>query len=228
MNKKMMLLAVAAVSAAMLAVPAFASAQSAHLSLNPGAFTLKGGVSNLSRVAGGGSTGQETTGSGNFENTTTGTIKLTFHKVNAGILGNCASTAEGHSFAAGAGTVTTTTLPFHLITLPTESPAILITPSATGHFASYTCQLGTVVVGGAGKGVIGTITSPKCGEASTTAVAKFTGTNGVQAHTNYTGTKYTLESSVNGGAFSQSAMTAEATITFGGFKPTLICTHTTT
>jgi hypothetical protein len=229
MSKKMMLLAVMAGSAVMLAVPTLGSAQSAHLSSNPGAFSVHGGALTLSRVAGGGTLGTTTTGSGGYENTTTGTLKLTLHGMQFGPWGSCSSTAEGHPHTGGPGTVTTTTLPFHLITLPTESPAILITSAVGGHFASYTCGASNTPVVVSGNGIIGTIASPNCGVASNTASLRFTGAAGVQAHTSYTGTKYALESTLGGGGKSPTAINAEATITFaGGVKPSLICTHTST
>jgi hypothetical protein len=223
MSKKMMMLAIAVASAAMLAVPAFASATSAHLSFNPGAYNVHGGASVLSRVAGASTHGSTTTGNGTFENTTTGTVKLQFHNVTSPTLGNCGSTTEGHPEVAGGGIVTTTTLPFHLVMLANGVPGILIT-SLNGHFATYRC--GGITVKVTGNGILGTITAPKCGQASNTATLSFTGAKGVQTHQIYTNTKYTLESElISVSAKSQSAMNAHATITFPvGASPTLICT----
>ncbi|HEX6152228.1 MAG TPA: hypothetical protein VFZ19_01780 [Solirubrobacterales bacterium] len=230
MSKKMMLLALAAISAAMLAVPAFASALPAHLSINPGNFTLHGGASTLSRVEGGGTTGTTTTGTGKFENTTTGTVTLTFHGVKDPFGGSCNSAGQP------AGTVVTTTLPFHLVMLGAHKPGILITAAAGNHFVSYTCLFAPNIVvrgnpegegegnpTGQGEGVLGEITSPTCGTASKEAKVKFIGANGIQTPTAYTNGHYTLISSINGGPFSASAMNAEATISFG-VNPTLICT----
>ncbi|HKO37141.1 MAG TPA: hypothetical protein VJU14_02095 [Solirubrobacterales bacterium] len=230
MSKKMMLLALSAISAAMLAVPAFASALPAHLSVNPGNFTLHGGASALSRVGGGGTTGTTTTGTGKFENTTTGTVTLTFHGVKDPFGGSCNSPGQP------AGTVVTTTLPFHLVMLGAHKAGLLITSAAGNHFVSYTCIfVPNIVVGGnppgegegnptgEGQGILGEITSPTCGTAANEAKVKFNGANGIQAPTSYTGGHYTLISSVNGGIPVQSAMNAEATIKFG-VNPTLICT----
>ncbi|HST68381.1 MAG TPA: hypothetical protein VLI94_01840 [Solirubrobacterales bacterium] len=222
--KKMMLLALAAVSA-LLALPAFASAAPVHVQThaggNPGAFTVAGGASELVRSSGGGTKGETVSGNGTFENTTTGTVKLTFGKVKSETLGDCASTAEGHSRATGPGTVTTTTLPFHLITTPTGNPAILIT-SNIGHFASFTCGGIGIGVTVNGNGIIGTITAPACGGTSTTATLSFTQAGGIQNHKTYTGVSYNLTSTILGSA-SESGMTAHATVTFGGAR-TLICT----
>ncbi|HEX6152227.1 MAG TPA: hypothetical protein VFZ19_01775 [Solirubrobacterales bacterium] len=233
MSKKMMLLALAAISAAMLAIPALASATPAHLSINPGNFTIHGGSSTLSRVAGGGTTGTTTTGTGKFENTTTGTVALTFHEVRDPFGQLC------NSPGAPAGTVVSTTLPFHLVMLGAHKPGLLITSAAGNHFVTYTCPFptGTIVVRGnpagegegnptgQGQGVLGEITSPTCGTAANEAKVRFNGINGIQTPTTYTGGHYTLISSVNGGPYSASAMNAEATIKFGaGINPTLICT----
>ena len=208
---------------AMLALPAFASALPAHLDSAPAnAFTVHGGVSELSRVGGGGTTGTTTTGKGSFENTTTGTVKLTFHHVTAANTFNCTTSGQA------TGTVTTTELPFHLVMLATNKPGILITPGANNHFATYNCGIfvGTIEVKG-GNGILGTVKSPECGVSSTTATLDFNATGGVQEHLNYTGTEYTLKSSLNGSTPpAQSGMEAEATITFGGGESrSIVCTH---
>jgi hypothetical protein len=232
--KRLMLGALAALCA-MLALPALASATPAHISPAPEVpFSIHGGASELSRVAGGGSTGTTTTGSGSFENTTTGKIKLTFHGVKSTIGTNCTSPGQP------TGTVTTTELTFHLVMLAANTPGILITGNETTtgvktagegpwghHFVDYACGIFIPTVQVRGNGVLGTITAPACGAASTTANVKFEPTvkgNGVQKHSSYTGTNYGLESSIGEGAYSASAMEAEATITFGGAKPTLVCT----
>jgi hypothetical protein len=233
--KRLMIGALAALSA-MLLLPALASATPAHVSPQPvGNFSIHGGASEWSRVAGGGSTGTTTTGTGTFENTTTGKIKLTFHGVKSSIGTNC------HQPGGPVGTVTTTELTFHLVMLAANTPGILITGNETTtgvktagegpwghHFFDYTCGIFIPTVQWRGNGLLGTITAPACGAASNTAKVKFDPNvkgNGVQKHSSYTGTNYSLESSIGEGAYSASAMEAEATITFsGGAKPTLSCT----
>jgi hypothetical protein len=219
--KKLMLGALAALCA-MLALPAFASALPAHLSENPGSFTVHGGASALSRVGGGGTNGTTTTGTGSFENTTTGTVSLVFHEVKSSIGTNCTSAGQP------TGTVKTATLPFHLVMLATEKPGILLTPPAGGgNWAHYSCGIFIPTVQVTGNGILGTITSPSCGVKSNTATLSFKGTEGVQEHLTYTGTTYDLHSTLSeGGATATSAMTAEATIKFGvGKEPSIICTH---
>jgi hypothetical protein len=221
--KKMLLLALAAISA-LLALPAFASANpGVHVVPKPeGAFSVHGGASTLTRTDGNSTTGTTTTGTGTFENTTTGTVKLTFHGVKA--LGfSCGSTREDH--IENSGTVTATSLPFHLVTLDGGIPGILMTPGMTNHWARFKSGFGVISLVVLGSGVLGEITNPACGANSNTATLKFSGAAGVQTPLTMTGTKYTLESSINGGANTQSAMNAEAKITFaGGATPKLVCT----
>ena len=224
--KKMLLLALAAMSAR-LALPAFSSATPAHLNENPGVFTVHGGAAGWSRTDGVTTTSTTTTGVGSFESTTTGTVKFTVHGKNSALLGSCGSTAEGHTEASG--TVTTTTLPFHLVMLGASKPGILLTPGKTAngepHFATYSCGsffTATIVV--KGNGILGEITSPACGVKSGTATLKFNGAGGVQTPQLYTGVNYSLSSKLGSGAFTQSAMNAEAKITFGGKTPSIVCT----
>jgi hypothetical protein len=223
--KKMILLALAAISA-MLMLPALASATPAHLSKTPENFSVHSWSSYLSRVDGSVVTAAATNGSGAFENTTTGTVKLTFEGVQTqNPTTNCASTGEGHALIAGGGKATTTTLPFHLVMLSASRPGVLVTPAANNHFATFKCVGGLVTIVVKGVGILGEITSPLCGEASLFARVNFWGSNGVQSPAFHTGHKYTLETSINGGGFVQAAMSTEASITLlSATTPTLNCT----
>lgn len=225
MTKKTMLLALAAVSAAFLAVPALASAQPAHLKEGAPAFTIAGGAGTLSRTDANSVSCTSVTGKGQFENTTTGNVtELTFKGCKNGLGFNCASTEEGH--LASSQTITTTVpLPFHLIMYATDKPAILLTPNAqTAIFSHFTCLGVKVTV--TGNGIIGTITAPKCNVSSATATLAFEGGAGVQNHIKYTNTDYDLHS-VLGGSVATSAINTTATITFTGGNRTIECTHTT-
>jgi hypothetical protein len=233
---KRLMLGALATLCAMLALPALASATPAHISPAPEApFSIHGGASELSRVAGGGLTATTTTGTGAFENTTTGRISLMFHGMKSSIGTNCESAGQP------TGTVTTTELTFHLVMLAANAPGILITGNQTTtgvktadegpwghHFVDYTCGIFIPTIQVRGNGILGTFTAPACGAASSTAKIKFEPTvkgNGVQKHSSYTGTNYDLESSIGEGAYSTTAREAELTITFGGgATPTLICT----
>jgi hypothetical protein len=223
--KKSLLLALAVVSAAMLAVPALASAQTAHLSATS-AFTVTGGASTLATTSGVTTAGTSVTGTGEFTTTTTGTLKLIFHGVTEEIFGTkCGSTGQGH--AENSGTVTTTDLTFHLIMLATNKPGILITPNAaTSVFAHFKCLgIETTVTG---SGILGTITAPACGVASSTATLKFRSTsNGHQEHKLYTGVNYDLHTGPNANQTASMNVPLDAKIHFaGGASRTIECTHT--
>lgn len=217
---------------AMLALPALVSATPVHLNPAPEVTsTIFGGASELTRVGGGYTTADGTTGTAVFENTTTGRLKLTFHAVRSGIGTFCKSAGQP------AATVTTTELTFHLVMLAANTPGILITGNKTvgtagtegegpwgHHFFDYGCGIFIPTIQVRGNGLLGTITSPECGKKSITVTVSFKrAAVGVQQHTSYTGTTYGLESSIGGGAYSASAMEAEATIGVSG-TPELVCT----
>ena len=189
MNKKIMLLALGAISAVVLAVPAFASAL-IPLHLNPtpaGPQSIDSvGVARLSTTGGTQITCNGVSGNAAFEaGGTTGTLNLTFG-------GDCTENVLGtRCTSAGepTGNISTTALPFHLVTLANEKPGVLITPNATGAFAHFTCAGGLITVTVEGNGVIGTITSPECKKSASSATLSFVATaNGVQQHTTVAGT----------------------------------------
>lgn len=225
MSKKMMLLALSAVAAALFALPAVASATPAHISAAENFTVTKGAVSALGLLE---TTGGEkvecaggVSGTGTFENTTTGTITLEF----SGCANACqSSAAEGGTPVANQ--IRTTALPFHLITGSTTNAAILITPNAaTGVFAHFNCAFGFVQRTVKGNGVIGTITSPNCGAAAAkTGVVKFEQTAGVQKHTTYTGVTYGLTSGPPAGPFVPAGEQAEGQLHFANAK-SIVCTH---
>jgi hypothetical protein len=190
--KKIMLLALAAVSAVLFVVPASASAGVWDIEpangLYPLTFNIHGGTAELKTTGGTSVHCTSVSGTGSYADKTTGTINLTFHGCKAFGF-NCNSTG------APAGTIVTTALPFHNVHLePNKTkPGILITPNGT-HFASFTCFIVGVTV--SGNGVLGEVTSPACGATSNTAVVKFASTApGVQLWKQVTtaGTVYNLK-----------------------------------
>jgi hypothetical protein len=223
MSKKITLLALAAISAAVFALPATASAF-VPLHLNPapaGAQTIDDVTPGNPTLTTAGSTIEcETfTGSATFDNSggTTGKMSLKFS-------GNCKESvfnSSCHSPGAPNGTIETTTLPFHLVTTKETKPGVLVTPSTDGSFAHVEC-FGTFVkftVGG--NGLVGTITSPGCGGKSTSATIDFNAPEpGVQEHTTVhsTSTVYRLEKEGENAA--QDAI-GKLTLTN---EPTLECT----
>lgn len=210
--RKMVLAAVMAVFA-FAAMPAFAAANvTADLPADSN-FTVHGGAGQLTGALN--IKCSTTTGSGKFESSTTGKIKFTFHSCS--VLFPCTTSGQP------SGTITTTELPFHLVTITNKKPGVLITPGANNHFASFSCVVASAVVGG--NGVIGEITSP-CNVKSKTFGVNFAGSGTVQNHTTIDGssTEYSLTSSIGGGAPANAALDSSGTATFvSGGEGTLTC-----
>lgn len=215
MKKKTMLLALAAVSAAMLALPAMASAlEPLHLNPTPkGAKEIHGGVGVLSTTGGTTITCNTVGGSATFNaGGTTGTMELTFTGDCRESIFNttCRSTGQVN------GTITTTELPFDLVTLNgTEEgvtpPGVLVTPNASGAFAHVICAGGLVTFTVDGNGVIGTI-EQKCDETSERADIDFNATkHGQQEHKTVKGTETEYDLTKDG---ETAAQDATGTVTF--------------
>jgi hypothetical protein len=207
MSKKIMLLALAAVSAAMFAVPAMAMAEDIpnHVVPKPLVATpITGGTSTLQSTSGLKVTCGKVAGSATWTSSTTGKINLTF-----------SSDCTENLFGTECGSIPTTELEFHLLTLPNNVPGILIT-SNNNHFATFTCTGGFVKVVVSGNGIIGKITSPACGGSSVTSKILFSQTAGVQAQKTVAGTEtvYNLKSSTNGAAPVEAGQSGEGTVTF--------------
>jgi hypothetical protein len=236
MSKKLMMLALAAVSAAMFALPAVASAGNWHLetagkttgpelaiTAGAGILSTKGNFLTVKN------TGMSGTAKFNENSTTTGTID----QVSAGVTGGLKFTGVTSlgfpctSAGQPAGTVLTTPLAFHLEKIETETPGLLITPNGGGaepkHFATFTCAGIKNVV--RGNGIFGDVTN-KCSEETEkgTAVFQTTGENGNQKYKQVTttGEIYDLEASTGEGAFGTAAMEITATMT--GVKSKVNCT----
>jgi hypothetical protein len=216
MNMKLLSLALAAVSAAMFALPAVASAEFAHVD-KTGAFTVSGGAGSLTRADASNFSSTGLTGSGSFTTTTTGKMALTFIGANFTPLGvHCQTKGKA------TGEIATTELEFHLITVTKNVPGVLITSTA-GHFATYECAGAEVKI--TGGGILGEITSPVCGGKSVQATVSFSSASaGTQKHTTWTSTTYDLESTVFGNKATSSVdITATAKFTDGVARE-LICT----
>jgi len=215
MSKKMMLLALAVVSAAFFALPAIASAEEIHLEPGNGeAFEVTGPGGELRAESEPTITCEKTDGKGNFDvgSSTTGTTELDFTGCHTTIFG---FTAKCRSEGSALDNTIATKGTFHLITTETTAktfvPAILVTPVTT----KIVCAgISSVTVTG---NVIGTITSPKCGESSKTVGLSFTATGTKQDHIVYTGKEYDLK------AYTGSETTNEKTAALVG-----TATNTTT
>jgi hypothetical protein len=215
MSKKMMLLALAAVSAAMFAMPAVASATFNHLD-KTSTFKVHGPAGHLSTTQ-----NEETvhctttTGEGTFTTTTTATMELVFHGCNTTVFGfkfNCTSPEQP------TGTIATTPMEADLIELDAGGNGIRVRhDGARTALAHFECAGQQKTVAGS---VIGTLIEPDCNVASNTATVDFnwTGVHGKQEHKLWTNNSYNLTS--NG---IEAAMNTHATITFPAAR-TLTCT----
>jgi hypothetical protein len=188
MSKKMMLLAIAAVSAAMFALPAVASAGTPEVDFpGEGKFTLHGPAGALAAQNEPTISCTTTEGSGQFTSKTTGTVSLIFNTCSINVLGvpvHCESVVAG--IGAGTGIIKTTNI-FHTtyVTPGKTSPGVQITPT----FPTLLCGSARLKI--EGNGILGEITAPKCGEKSKAFTLNFktnVGPPQTQVHTQITGT----------------------------------------
>jgi hypothetical protein len=213
MSKKMMLLALAAVSAAMVAMPAAASATYNHLHGTP-AFTWHGPAGSWSTVGGETFKCKTTSGQGAFNTTTTGSMDLSFH--------GCSTTVFGFTFSCTTegqptGTIVTAPLEFDLIRIDGGGNGIRLKPTAPSTaVAHFGCAGVQKTLGGS---IIGTLTSPGCDVQSNTATVDFNvSQHGVQEHRKWTGNDYNL---ISNGVMQ--AWDTHATIVFSSAQ-TVTCT----
>ncbi len=223
MSKKILLLALSAISAAMFVLPALATAGEWSLDPANGSFPVAfnlASIGNTVPVTADGSSlkmtctsvagaGQQTTA------TTSSEVTLTFSNCTENLFGSkCTSTGQA------SGSIKTTDLIGHNVILekgPPEVRGILLTPNA-GHFASFICGGGLVSEVINGNGIIGEMTAPTtCGAVQKTATVKYESpATGTQKWTQVTttGTKFALTSSQNGGAATTASQDGERTLTF--------------
>jgi hypothetical protein len=216
MSKKIMLLALAVVSAAVFALPAAASAQEAHIS---GVTTFTGSGPAGTLTTSGEPTVSCTTntvskGSFNAGSTTTGEITLDFTGCTAeffGIKGSCNTSGAAAGTISSGGT-------FHIITISSGKPGILVTPVPT----TIICLgFSNITTGG---NVIGTITSPACGASSKTITTSFKSTGATQEHASYTGAAQTLTAKTGSGVANPAGLNAGTVTLTSSTAGTLECT----
>jgi hypothetical protein len=201
MDNKTMLAALA-VSAALFALPAFASGQEIHLE----------GISEF--VGNGSASGLTTEGEPTFTCETThvnGTVETggTTGSMSLDITG-CHSTLFGftvkcHSNGSALDNTVKMAATFHLITFK-EKPAVLTTASPV----TLVCAgFSNVTISGSG---IATITSPTCGQASNLLKLSFNATGPTQEDRLYTGVNYNLKLQTGGGSQIEAATAQTWTI----------------
>jgi hypothetical protein len=217
MGKKLVLLALAAVSVALFAMPTVASAAENHFDTattftgtgGPGSIVVKEeptltfealDINNGTISAGG----------------TTGTMTLDFTGCHGSVFG---LTAKCHTTGSALDNTVGTSATFHMITVSPGVPAILLTLAP---FEVIVAGISSMYFEG---NLIGTITSPKCGETSNKMSLSFSATGSTQNHLNYTGLPYDLIARTGGpgGAPRTAGFNASATLTTNT-PGTLTCT----
>lgn len=216
MNKKTMLLAIAVV--AMFALPSIASAAEIHFEGATGVKFTGHGPGNTPTVGSEPTITCETgTVQGEFTSETTGNVSGYVSGCHAIVLG---VTIKCHTEGSPLDNTIASSGTFHLITYvnaTTSVPAMLATSTPTTVLCAGISKIETT------GSVISTITKPACGESSKTATGKASATSGVQNQKTYTGVNYFPTARTSGGAYLETGLDAEATITFSTSLK-LVCT----
>lgn len=224
MSKKIMMLALAVAGAAIFALPAVASAQSWHTDQTTN-FSINGAGGTMTTSSGNVVCSLKT-GSGSFSTTTEGAVTIIYHGCKALGLFNCTSPGQP------AGTVKLSAK-FDAVMLATNKPGVLLTPTGTEptpvsapgwkSLGEFSCTSLTIEV--FGKGMLGTITAPACGVASSTATWTFASSaTGVQEHQSWTGNPFDMKSTISSSHPTWS-YDGSTTVTFPAAR-TMTCTHT--
>ena len=231
MTKKLMPLALAALSAVMFALPAVASANSWHITTAE-KFTATGGAATLTvdPLEAGESVNHVECASneatGEYENTTTGkNLTITFKGCHLAGTPSAPCTTPGQA----SGVIKTTDLTFHNIMLDQNPriPGILITLNA-GHFATLECLIFFIKVhiDVNGNGIVGQV-ERECGTTSKEAGLLFESpTTGTQrwTQTETEGTKYDLTwTETTNNKTRTASLDATLTLRFGSSQ-TINCT----
>jgi hypothetical protein len=217
MNKKLVLLALAVASAALFALPPAASAAELHLDTAT-SFTGTGGASSIVAESEPTITCESTdvTNGTISAGGTTGTFHLDFTGCHASVFG---LTAKCHTTGSALDNTTTASGTFHIITQSSSLIVILLTIAPSEIICAGISS--TYVEGN----VIGTITSPKCGETSSKLSLSFSATGSTQNHLEYTGKKYDLiaRTGGSGGTARTAGLNGTSTLT-ANTAGTLTCT----
>ncbi|HYQ79791.1 MAG TPA: hypothetical protein VEP91_11850 [Solirubrobacterales bacterium] len=219
MSKKMMVLALAVVGAAFFALPAMASAETAHVSAATSFSIASSTTGNLTSTEGGSISCTSTTGTGTFSTTTGGSASLILHGCSSVFL-PCTSAGQSSGTIAASAS-------FDLITVSNGSAGILLTPigpeEVTGQkvFSEFSCSGFTVKT--FGPGVIGTLSSTVCGSSTSTATLSFVSTSaGHQSDKSLTGGTFDLSSDLTK-SHPTASLDGTATLNLSAAR-TFICT----
>lgn len=226
MKNRIAPICLAAIVAALFALPASASA--GEWKAVPGGGYPLGikAVAGVTKLTGKGSVVIEcssATGTGQYSSATTGSLTFTLNGcVDLPSKVSCASAGQA------AGTIVTETLPFHNPYLkPSKTtPGMLLTPNLGG-FAVFQCGF-SVKFEVEGNGIIGDLTSPKCGETSTTATVDWeSSAEATQKWMTITEDPklgvWDSKMRINGGSSFTSSLDADVTLTYAE-NTTVSCT----
>jgi hypothetical protein len=199
MRRKIVLLGLAVMSAAVVALPTNASAAELHLTDVTSFWTTTFGLATLTSegeptitCSAGLEVGNHVTGTVSAGGTT-GTLSFSFTGCHASVFG---LTSKCHTEGSTFDNTIKSSGVFHLITT-NEKRAILLTPVSTSIICAGISN--TTVAGN----LIGTITSPVCGGSSSGMSIKFNASGAAQEHTFYTGTTYRPTAQTGTGAVKQ-------------------------
>jgi hypothetical protein len=224
MSKKMMVLPLPVVSAALFAMPAVASAHTWHLDTAPTSFSVSGSGGSLTSTAGITVTCTGTSGSGTCSTTTEGTISLLFSGCKEAF--GLACTTAGQASGVMKSTVKIDAI--MVSSTAEKKPGLLFTPDASVEPTSGLKEYNNAVCFGIpvkvfGKGMIGTVSAPACGVASTTSTLAFgSSAAGVQADQTWTGSSFDLVTNLTSSHPTWS-FDGNTTMTFGAAR-TRTCT----
>src|SRR6476620_5904040 len=217
MSKRIIGLALAVVSAALLALPPLASAETLHIDQIT-TFSVSGSGGTLTSTEGGSVTCTKTSGKGSFSTSTVGTASLVFTGC-TGPFGFACTTGTEPS-----GTITAHNS-FDLITVSSGKPGVLLTPASSNEptagkgkqFTEFSCLGISIKVFGTGS--IGTLSTSVCSAASTTSTLTFasTATSGHQEDITYTGGTFDLLSTITA-KHPTSSLDGNATLTYPGAR----------
>jgi hypothetical protein len=219
MKSKFMLLALSVFALAIAALPAMASAGEPVIDPAAGkfplSFTTHGGHSELRAANEPEITCTSNSGSGKYTSGTTGEFSLTFSGCTTSFFGFPVSC---NSASQATGVIKTNSSTFHTayLTDAKTTPGVLVTPPTGGVFTTIICG-SFANIEDKGNGILGHLTSPKCGEKSTTGKLSFTATGSSQTYKQVTatGTSYSLSSKTESNSTEVAAgEQAEGTVTF--------------
>jgi hypothetical protein len=208
MSKKMMMLTLTTVSAAMFALPGVVSAAEIHFE-GPTSFTGTGGASSLVTSGEPTITCESSDVSGTISaGGTTGNMSFDFTGCHATVFGFTAKCRTAGSPRDNTIAWSATSHVITTITMLGPLPKYLETPIS----AEIICA-GISNTRLEGNGVIGKITSPACGASSKELNLSFSATGSTQNEVDYTGVNYDLKTKTSGGAQLTAGLNTSVTLT---------------